>query len=192
MVGLHGYGGSADNFVSIYQRFENPQFIFAVPFAPYHFMAGSLLSYSWNLWLPGDEEFPGKEFYITENYITNLITQLKQSYKVSDVYLMGHSQGGATTYITGIKHHEMFKGIISMAGPFSPLWISDSLMQAANHLRVLIVHGKNDKVIHFVEGTSAQKTLEKNGFKVDFIEFDGTHSYPPEAVMHQVQDWLKK
>jgi phospholipase/carboxylesterase len=190
VIGLHGYGDNADIFFTLHQRFEKPEFIFAVPYAPYHFLSGGRLAYSWNLWMPGDQEFPGKDFYITENYITNLITQLKHSYNISDVYLLGHSQGGATAFIIGIKHHELIKGIIAMAGPLNPFWINDSTMQAANNLNVLIVHGKKDKVIRFTEGTSAKNILEKHGFNVKLIEFDGDHSYPPEKIMRKIKDWI--
>ncbi len=191
VVGLHGYSDDANRFVENYSKFDDPGFIFAAPFAPYHFQLGNRIAYSWNLWIPGDIEFPGRDFNITEEYIINLINSLKKYYNIGDIYLMGHSQGGATTYITGIKHHEIFKGIIPIAGPFNPVWIGDESISEGNGLRVMIVHGKNDRSIFYREGVAARKILTEHEYNVDFIDYDGGHEYPPRDVFRKIQNWIE-
>lgn len=191
VVALHGYGDAADNFATIWQRFENPEFLFAVPYAPYHFTQGSRIAYSWNLWLPGDDEFPGQDFDITEEYIINLINTLKKYYNISDTYLLGHSQGASSTYITGIKHHEMFKGLIPMSGPLSPFWLNDSTLNEGNQLKIYTVHGINDRTIRYGEALAAKKLLEDHGYNIKFTGFDGGHEYPPEAIMQKIEKWIE-
>ncbi len=38
VIGLHGGGNSLDEFIDIWKYFENPEFIFAVPQAPYKWL----------------------------------------------------------------------------------------------------------------------------------------------------------
>jgi predicted esterase len=192
VVGLHGYGGRADYMIKIWDDFDQPGFIYVAPFAPYHFLLGNRLAYSWNLWLTEGEEFPGEDFDITENYIIKLINDLKSVYNISDVYLMGHSQGASTTYITGIKHHELFKGLIAISGPLGPYWLNDSTLTAGNDLKIMIIHGKNDRTIKYWEGQTAKDLLEKHGYQVEFISHEGGHELPPKTILKQIGRWVEK
>ena len=192
VVALHGYGGRADYMIRIWEQFDQPEFIFVAPYAPYHFLQNGALAYSWNLWLTEGEEFPGEDFDITENFIIKLVNDLKSVYNISDVYLMGHSQGASTTYITGIKHHELFKGIIAISGPLGSYWLDDTALDTGKNLRTLIIHGKNDRTIKYYEGQSAKTLLEKHGYAVEFISHDGGHELPPPTILKQIGQWIEK
>lgn len=192
VIGIHGYGGDADRFIKILDKIEKPEFIYVAPYAPYHFLLNNRIAYSWDLWLPGDQEFPGRDFDITENYIVEVAEYLKSRYRISSTYLLGHSQGASTSYLTGIQHHELFDGIIAIAGSLNTYWLSDSTLNAGNHLKMLIVHGKNDRTFRFVEALSARRLLEKHGYDVTFIEHNGTHALPDDDKMREIVDWIVK
>jgi len=192
VVGLHGYGGRADYMIKIWEDFDKPEFIFVAPYGPYHFLIGNRLAYSWNLWLTEGEEFPGEDFDITENFIIKLINDLKTVYNIGDVYLMGHSQGASTTYITGIKHHDLFKGLIAISGPLGSYWLDEATLNAGNNLKIMIIHGQNDRSIKYYEGQAAKRLLEKHGYTVEFISHEGGHSLPPKTILKQIGQWIEK
>ncbi|MCP4580607.1 MAG: hypothetical protein GY839_03260 [candidate division Zixibacteria bacterium] len=189
VLGLHGYGGSADYMIKMWQHFDQPEFIYVAPYGPYHFMIGNSQAYSWNLWLTEGEEFPGEDFYITENFIIKLLNDLKSVYNIGDIYLMGHSQGASTSYITGIKHHELFKGIIAISGPLNMYWLDKTTLDAGNNLDVLIVHGKNDQEIFYAEGVAAKNLLTQHGYNPGFIAHNGGHRLPSESILKQIGEW---
>jgi len=111
LVGLHGLGSSPESFTGLWQRFESPQFIYAAPQAPYPYPTGGELGYTWQLWEAGN-----RATRISADYIVRVVESLKESYRIGDVYLFGFSQGCGQAYITGIKYHDIFKGLICFGG----------------------------------------------------------------------------
>ena len=192
VIGIHGYGGEAGNFLKIWDSIKQPDFIYACSYAPYHFLLNGRIAYSWDLWLPGEQEFPGPDFQITEDYIANVVKELKSRFNISGVYLLGHSQGASTSYVTGIERHQLFDGIVAIAGSLNTYWLSDSTLDAGNDLKVLIVHGKHDKTFRFVEAISARRLLERHGYDVTLIEHDGTHALPDNHIMNEIADWIAR
>lgn len=138
IVGLHGYGSSPDAFIQLWERFDNPDFIYASPQAPYPFSMGNRLGYSWENRELEDEELFGRAYMATLGYIISTVEMLKGQFNVSDVYLLGFSQGCAATYITGIKYHDMFNGLICFGG-----WPSNNAKLLIEELEVdcIIVKG---------------------------------------------------
>ena len=104
--------------------------------------------------------------------------------------MIGHSMGAATSYVTGIERHQLFDGIVAIAGSLNTYWLSDSVLNAGNDLKVLIVHGKNDKTFRFVEAISAQRLLERHGYNVSFIEHKGGHEIPGNDKMKEIAAWI--
>lgn len=192
IVALHGLGASPESFTEVRSRFEKPDFIFAVPQAPYSIIGEK--GYSWNY--SSDDAFHEQTGNLTIGYVADVIKELKNKYNVKDVYLFGFSEGAYMSYIAGIEHPELFKGIISFGG-----WIEDWFdkklndskainIEEAKKLRIFIAHGTNDNIVKFDEGTKARDILQKLGFDVTFHEFDGGHAVPEPAV-HEAEKWLK-
>jgi predicted esterase len=115
---------------------------------------------------------------------------LKDRYNISGVYLLGHSQGASTAYVAGIERHQLFDGIVAIAGSLNTYWLSDTTLTAGNDLHVLIVHGKNDRTFRFVEAISARRLLENHGYDVTLIEHNGTHALPDKGKMKQIAKWI--
>jgi len=190
VVGLHGYGSSPESFSGLYNRFENPDFIFAAPLAPYPFIKGS--GYSWG---PHDYLNPiwNESNILTADYIADVIEYMKKEYKIGDIYLLGFSQGGQFTYKAGIRNHRLLKGIIACGAPFQRRWFErlGASLEDANHLRVLIAHGTEDMMVNFEEGKRAKEELTELGYDVTFHEFEGGHTIPDEAL-EKIQTWLEE
>ena len=80
----------------------------------------------------------GASGQMTEEYVLAVLDALKSQYKIGDVYLLGFSQGCALTYLTGLHHPELFKGIICFGGWLQQDRVTLAQMQAAKGLRVFI------------------------------------------------------
>jgi predicted esterase len=190
VVGLHGYGASPKSFMGLWERFSEHDFIFASLEAPYAFSVGGDLGYSWITGLPDDEEFWKQTAVSSADYVAHAVEELRGRYSVDEVYLLGFSQGCTLTYLTGILHHEYFDGIVCFAGWLEMGILTDEDIAAANHLRVFIAHGNEDRVVEFSSSEKARDKLLENGYDVTFFEFAGPHSVPAEPL-RAAEAWIK-
>jgi len=204
VVGLHGGGGSFDQFITLWKDFGELEFIYAVPQAPYHLLKDNEIIYEWALWPTGDMEIMERAKEITEKYIAKLVKDLNKRYKIDGAYLMGYSQGAIFTYTAGIRNHHLIKGLIILSGPglFEPIyspfmgwvgieWPSENSIKAAKDLRVFIAHSKDDQVVKYELGVTSRDVLLNYSYDVTFYDFEGGHTIPPE-VLKQVVEWIKK
>ncbi|MBW2998040.1 dienelactone hydrolase family protein [Candidatus Woesearchaeota archaeon] len=195
LIGLHGFGGLAENFSLIYEYIEIEDFIFVVPEAPYfnNDIYNRKFQYSWDfkgtnkeLWRKSDPE--------VINYIMNVVNELNVKFKISENYLLGFSQGAAYAYAAGIKNQEKINGVIAVGGRLPdtkkyPWFISDDDLSRNNNLKVLIAHGKRDKVVSYKNALDAKKKLSKNNFEVELILFEGGHIIDKD-VLNNSLNWL--
>lgn len=189
IVGLHGYGSNPESFATVYKKFDNPDFIYAVPQAPYPFIESS--GYSWSPFT-GDEEIVKNSRALTADYIADVINDAKSKHKIGDVYLLGFSQGGNCAYKAGIMNHNALKGIIAFGAPFDKGWFDEhkSDIDAARKLCVFIAHGTDDAVVGMDNSENAAAMFAEHGFDNSMHTFKGVHEVP-EDVLHKVQEWMK-
>ncbi len=197
LICLHGGGGSYETFQNIWNHFVDPHFIMGTPQAPYSWLMGEKMGYDWAAWPTGDLLIMQKALGLTSIYIENLIRSLTNKYRISEVYLMGFSQGSIITQIAGINNHDLLEGIIILSGPEIDhpgkpeiVWPLDSIVQSANQLRVLIAHGSSDKIIDIELAIKSRDQYKKMGYDVSLFEFDGGHEIS-EIEMKEVEKWIK-
>jgi phospholipase/carboxylesterase len=190
LIGLHGLGASGESFIGLYSRFEDPQFIFACIQAPYPFDIGDgTLGYSWQYWAEDSLEMI-KYRQMTESYVMDRVTDIKDAYPVDDVYLIGFSQGGGLTMTLGLKHPDVFKAAIPWGGWLDDKWVGEETIKAAVDQDILIVHGVKDRNVGYENAENALEVLQEHNFKnVSKLDFDGGHSMPAETLV-DAQKWL--
>ncbi len=196
IVGLHGNGGNADNFIKIGDYIKDDNIIFASPQGPYlKALSNNRMKdrYSWSiqirdikLWERGD--------YLSVDYIVNAVKYISSEYNIDKVYLLGFSEGAAYTYITGIKYPDLFNGIICIGGrlpstekPYS--LFSEEDIKKSRSLKVFIAHGLKDKVLKIEYGKKAKTKLKKNAYDITFYTYDAGHTIPG-YVMEEVVKWI--
>ena len=189
VIGLHGYGADPEGFAGLWDRFADPGFIYAVPRAPYNRFSGADPGYSWGLWSDDDESVGIRSTELSEDWVCRLASSLRQEYAVSEVYLMGFSQGCGFTYGIGLSNPELFDGLMCIAGWLDTSWVSREEVLAASHIPVVIIHGNEDQVVEFEAGTTAYDYLEEAGYELLFIEFQGGHTVDTDAL-REAQAWL--
>jgi phospholipase/carboxylesterase len=198
LIGMHGYGGNADDFVRIYRHFIDREVIFACPEAPYHFTQnnqGRGSHFSWAVQIQ-DSKVWEKADPLSLTYVADVARQLRKQFKVGDVYLLGFSQGAAYAYMSAFRHPDLFRGLICFGGAFpeksfSYAGITEEDIDKAKDLRVFIAHGIYDQAISFQESENAQKRLSAKGYNVQLIHFKGEHELPPDAL-NKALEWMRQ
>ena len=204
VVGLHGGGNNPEQLITLWDAFPDRSFIYAVPQASYPVLDDGEFGFDWAMWPSGDEARIGKATELSERYIVNVVQNLTDRHEIDQVYLLGFSQGAVFSYLVGIKQHSLFRGLICFSGPgllaplvnpfagsFSPAWLTEEYIQAAQELRVFIVHGRDDRGAKSELGIRSREILVKHGYDVTFRDFEGGHILPPENILEQVMNWIK-
>ena len=187
LIGLHGFGGTTEDFVKIWSILDSHSFIFVIPEGPYEAFPDTykkLSQYSWDVGVNSLELYKRSD-NLNADFIVNIKNYIKQDYKIENTFLMGFSQGGGYTYSIGIKNPEEFEGIICFGSRMPdykkhPWFLSESDIQKGNDLKVFIAHGKTDP--YSSKGAvAARKILKKNKYEVKLQMFEGGHFIDPEA-----------
>jgi phospholipase/carboxylesterase len=190
LLTLHGYSSNLDNhFADVIKQMPEPDFIFTSLQAPY-WLPNSRESFRWRIPEYGPER-QEQSVKMSEEYVANVIRTLKAQYNPSHVYLMGHSQGGWMTFNTGLNFPKLFDGLIAFGGWVDTVRIAPSQIKAAKKLKVLIVHGRNDKAVPFSWAESSRDRLKAGGLDVTFFDFDGGHEMP-DAGVKKVFEWIER
>ena len=122
-----------------------------------------------------------------EEYLLNLIGQLRAQYPIRDVYLLGFSQGAVMSYVTGLRHPEVVKGVIAFGGALPAELFTPEAIAASAPVRVFIAHGRED---NFAEGAQGvYDRLLAAGYDVTLHGFDGGH-YINLTALKTAQAWM--
>ena len=201
VVGLHGFGSTAESFQSLSKPFTDAGFIFATPEAPYSYLRkDGTIGYEWFLYDISSYimlERPASELEIsamrvtTEKQMNKVIEDLKAQYNIGEIYFAGMSQGGIITYLTGIHHHDKIDGMIIFGSVVDEDWLGKDDIQNGKGVRTLIIQGEKDKAVPFEFAEAARDLLINNGYNVTYRTFDGGHVVP-KHLLPFVIDWINK
>jgi phospholipase/carboxylesterase len=190
VIGLHGYGSSAGRFSTNWFAFDKPQFIYACPSAPYP-VPGFADQYGWFLLNTGISEAEERSRRYSVDYAAAAIAALKARYKVSQVFVLGFSQGGMLAYQLGVENAGQIAGIACLAAPLEGSWINGQTLMGAAGLPVLVAGGKADPDVPLADVQRARDALIAHSLAVDYFEYDGGHTYDA-GVLRQVQEWISE
>ena len=100
------------------------------------------------------------------------------------IAIEGFSDGASYALSLGLTNGDLFGRIVA----FSPCVVAP----AANvgHPRIFLAHGTRDQVLPIERcGRRVVARLREEGYDVDYREFDGPHTVPPDVASAAV-DWL--
>ncbi len=171
VIGLHGLGSSPDNFMRVWERVDNPNFIFVVPQAPFPIGEDA---FSWYRGEHGTEEW-GHSLLLAGDYVLTLVEKLKLEYPVSDIYLFGFSQGGCLALYTGLSEPELFEAIIPASGWLAEEYIQSDWITGATTMQIKLIHSPDDRGVPFEAAEMAEAILSENGWDVKLHQVEGGH-----------------
>ena len=190
VIGLHGFGSSAERFLGVGPPFLEAGMIFASARAPYAFVyEDGRMGWDWSLQhLP--MEVPDEQATdLSVAYLTEVISALQARYQADRVYVLGFSQGGAFAYMSGIANHDSLDGLIILSARFSESWFPEGLLTEANHLPVFISHGDAERASTMAAGEGARDVLTDLGYEVRYRTFPGGHIISPDIIA-EVVAWI--
>jgi predicted esterase len=194
LIALHGAGGSADTVASLFKATGSAQpFFFCVPEAPYAVPSGRELSYVW--FRPGSGQRrspPALQRKLGDEYVLAVLDAVLTAYPVDPkrVFLMGFSQGGFLAYTAGLKHAELFAGVIPIGTWLDPAdFTAEEMKLAAAHTKFLILHSPDDLTVAAGEARASAAFLAKHGVPHEFVPYAGGHVLNAE-IAQRIAAWV--
>ncbi len=143
---LHGYSSNGDN-QEAYMNFSAVVDEFGFLYAYPDGTADAVGNRFWNatdaccnfFFSPVDDS----------GYLRGLIDLIGLSYALSDVYIVGHSNGGFMSYRMACDHSDRITAVASLAGA---TFLDPGDCGSPNPVHVLQIHGTNDGTILYVGG----------------------------------------
>jgi predicted esterase len=107
------------------------------------------------------------------------------------VYLSGLSDGGIFTYIIGLAHHELFRGIAPVAGALH-LAVDPILREGrGKDTPIFVVHGVHDYIFPVTFTRQTCQLLTQLGYQVKYEELpDWGHALPYSINERMVAPWF--
>ncbi len=189
VVGLHGYGDSPENFIRLWEYFDEPDFIYACPRGPYPFTENNVTAFSW--FRQYEEGYDIRELdLLSTEYVISLVEDLQERHLISDVFLFGFSQGCAMTWMTGLTHPEEFTGLIGFGGRLDTTYVGASGWGETAGLNAFVANGTMDQAVSVEAGLEAVEILETLGIETVFSSWEGVHMVN-RPVLLQAQEWME-
>jgi len=197
LIGLHGNGGNPEQMLAtMNQALKNEALILAAPQGAYaNFPQLRGQHFSWEIQTRDRELWKIADPLAIEN-INEAVQLLLKKYPISEVYILGFSQGAAYAFLSGFKYPGLAAGIISIGGLFPETEKEYSILAEAEiangkKFRVFIAQGRNDP--SFPPGTAARNAekLKKYGYEVEYQEYEGGHEISPE-LLKKIYAWMTK
>lgn len=118
--------------------------------------------------------------------IDRAMTQVFQQCAVDPhrLAIAGFSDGATYSLSLGVVNGDLFTHIIAYSPGF--------MVPGPRHgqPRIFISHGRNDPILPFETcGQRLATELQHDGYRVEFVPFDGVHQVPP-AIAQRATDWF--
>jgi predicted esterase len=180
VVGLHGWGQSADYFAWLCRPLVFGGAAFLFPQGPWSFemrKAGKIrIGHAWYLYDGGDEPFRST-LARAEAHLIGLMDELGASQPIDGTRaaLFGFSQGAYTGYFVTLRNTDRFQAMAGLGGGrLKPEFVAKNV-ESARRIPYLLLHGAQDASVP-LERTSLMKAeLEAWGFPVFLETFVAGH-----------------
>ena len=172
IIALHGFGANAEDLASLAPFLNLPDYQFIFPLAPFPHPSVS----GGKMWYDFDAN---RGYAESRQLLTDWLLSLENQTGVplSRTILSGFSQGGAMTLDVGLTLP--LAGLVSLSGYLHPISAS---MNKNSFPPVLIVHGRQDRVVPLSSAIKARDTLLSLGVSVEYREFDMGHEVQPDVL----------
>lgn len=197
LIGMHGNGGNPEQMLAAMNNaLKKEPVILAAPQGAYpNFLQLRGSHFSWEIQTQNRKLWKIGDPLAIEN-MNEVIQVIRKKYPISEVYILGFSQGAAYALLSGFKYPEMVAGIISIGGLFPETDTEFSMLQEkeienGKKFRVFIAQGNNDRLIPVGLGAKTTEKLKKYGYEVQYQEYEGGHEISPE-LLNKIYSWMVK
>lgn len=100
--------------------------------------------------------------------------------------LLGFSDGATYALALGLRNPQLFDTVIAL----SPGFAYPTMRKAPQ--RVFLAHGIKDRILPFINSKrEIVPNLQRHGYKVDFVRFEGGHELPDDVVAQAMSFFLR-
>jgi len=200
VIWMHGLGADGNDFVPIVPELKLPatagiRFVF--PHAPTRPVTinGGYVMRAWYDIVGADLTTRGDEAGIRDSQqrVEQLIAREKsRGITASRIVLAGFSQGGVIALQTGLRHAERLAGIMALSTYLAlPQKLAAEANAANRDVPIFMAHGTGDQVILHAWADQSRRTLEQQGYKIEWHDYPMPHSLCLEEVV-AMGAWLRK
>lgn len=191
VVLMHGLGGDVTQFTSQLPLFNTTDYIYLIAQAPFPYMIDDeTIGYAWIY--SSDEALTMRTLETSLRYLQAAVDKTLAAYPIAqgEIYAFGFSQGAAMCY-TLMAHpaSQPMTGIVPAGG-----FLIDSVeaeLPKLNPTPILMLHGRNDKVIEYKWAEETKKKLEAAKFPVTMNAYPVDHTLIPE-MFDDLDDFIAK
>jgi predicted esterase len=195
LIGLHGNGGNAEQILATMAKaLKKEALILAAPqgaYANFPLLRGR--HFSWEIQVQDRGLWKVADPLAVEN-LGLAVQALKEKYPVSEVYILGFSQGAAYAFLAGFKCPGLAAGVISVGGSFPETGKESSILSegeiaGGKKFRVFIAQGAKDLLLPAGLAAATAEKLRNYGYEVEYREYAGGHEIPPE-LLNAIHAWM--
>ena len=147
LVGLHGVGGTRGASLACTSAPGSRNSSMPCSRRPIRFRLAQRRAYSWVTESESDSTVRRRSSVMSSDFVAEACRRLTGQYHISGTWLLGFSQGCGMAYVTGIRHHDLLKGIIGFGGGFDTLRFSPRNWRRRRACRCSPSHGSEDRVV---------------------------------------------
>ncbi len=180
VIGLHGRGSSADDLAGLAPAFD-PGWRYVLPQAPRRLDFGAAgAGWSWYEPIPADVARMTAACATLGGFLA--ATHERLGVPPGRAALIGFSQGAVMTLDSGLRAAVPYAALVAMSGYLAESDELPSVIAAARHQPILIVHGTEDRVLAVTLARRARQLLEANGLTPEYQEFAMAHEIGEASV----------
>jgi phospholipase/carboxylesterase len=194
---IHGLGDQGKNFARLHRYFpktwrmifvEGP-IVYRQGFAWYRFRC--LQQHS--------------DIYGSVEALTRLVQSFSELYPKAPIAIFGFSQGGVMSIRALHLAPHLYQAVASLSGYWmdytygsndaqnkirftQKLDVHQKKTMLKSHVpKLMIAHGKKDRVVSFTEAKKLQKKFTHEGYLIKFLTFDGAHRIPQNVIQSLIE-----
>lgn len=192
VVFLHGYGADGADLISLAPVISDAarleDFLFLSPDAP-HQCEVSPFGKQWFSLLSRTEEYIESGLENVLPSVSEFLESVTAQYglKMSDVILIGFSQGTMLALYTALRLKTSVAAVIGFSGA-----LFGNVPADVKKFPVLLIHGKMDEVVPYAALSAAVSKLSSAGFAVESVSREGLGHGIDEAGLIQAVNFIKK
>ncbi len=201
VIWLHGLGADGHDFEPIVPELHldpglNIRFIFPhAPMMPVTINQGFVMRAWYDIRAADISALPDeKGIRASAELLDELVgAEIEKGIEPKRIVLAGFSQGGVIALQAGLRYPRRLAGILALS-TYLPL--ADSLETEKSDVNadipILLAHGSADPVIPVDLAYRSRGQLERQGYEVEWHEYNGMqHSVSEQEIFH-VAEWLEK
>jgi predicted esterase len=178
---LHGYGQSAEKFLSKFESIESPQRNIVAPEGLHRFYTEGLSGRVGASWMTKEDRENDIEDYV--NYLDELLDHLLSFQKQAcRVVVVGFSQGGATATRWICQGKAQVDRLILWAASFPHDLNLPTAVESLNKVNLTLTIGEKDQFISEKHSQDLRAFLEGHGIEFSFFGFDGGHTIDSDVL----------